>query len=82
MGDQLCLFVGPNNVTKNDDLDHSFNGFLLAYRWSLCHQDFQETALGFFLMGVLLNRWGSLPILLGNSSQQPATLGFPWYSSQ
>ena len=54
----------------------------IGCRWSLDHQDCQKTVLGFFLLGVLLNRWWSLPISLGNSSQQLATLGFLWYSSQ
>ena len=66
----------------SDILDPGFSGFLLAFRQSLGHQDCQETALGFFLMGVLVNRWGSFLVSLGNSSQWPATLGFPWYSSQ
>ena len=54
----------------------------IGFRWSLDHQNCQKTALGFFLTGVLLNRWGSLPVSLGNSSQRPVTLEFPWYSSQ
>ena len=36
----------------------------------------------YFLKGVLVNRWGSLHVSLRNSSQRPATLGFPWHSSQ
>ena len=59
-----------------------FQWLPIGCRWSLGHQDCQKTALGFFLMGVLLNKWGSLPFSLGNFSQGPATLGFPWYSSQ
>ena len=59
-----------------------FQSLPIGFRWSLGHQDCQKIALGFFLTGVLLNRWGLLPVSLGNSSQRPATLGFPWYSSQ
>ena len=62
--DQLCL-VGRSG---GDVLDPSFNGFLLAFRWSLSHQEFQETTLGFFLTGVLVNRWGLFLVSLGNSS--------------
>ena len=54
----------------------------IGFRWSLDHQDCQKTTLGFFLMGVLVNQWGSFPVSLGNSSQRPTTLGFPWYFSQ
>ena len=43
----------------SDVLDPSFSGFLLAFKWSLGHQDFQETALGFFLTGVLVNQFGN-----------------------
>ena len=59
-----------------------FQWLPIVCRWSLSHQDCQKTMLGFFLMGVLVNWWGSFPVSLGNSSQRPATLGFPWYSSQ
>ena len=82
VGDQLCLVVCQVVKYGSDVLDLGFSGFLLAFMWSLGHQYYQETSLGFYLTGVLVNRWGLLPISLGNSSQCPATLGFPWYSSQ
>ena len=57
-----------------------FQWLPIGFRWSLGHQDFQKIVIGFFLMGVLVNRWGSLAVSLGNFSQWQATLGFPWYS--
>ena len=59
-----------------------FQWLPIGFRWSLGHKDYQKIVLGFFLTGVLLNRWGSFPVSLGNFSQRPTTLGFPWYSSQ
>ena len=41
-----------------------FQWLPIGFRWSLSHQDYQKKVLGFFLMVVLLNRWGSLPVLL------------------
>ena len=38
--------------------------------------------LAFSSQAFILNRKGSFPVSLGSSSQQPATLGFLWYSSQ
>ena len=67
---QVVMIIGPR-----------FQWLPIGYRWSLDHQDYQKIVLGIFLTGVLVNRWGSLPVSLGNSSQRPATLGFPWYSS-
>ena len=47
----VVMMIGPQ-----------FQWLPIGYRWSLGHQDCQKTALSFFLMGLLLNRWGSFPI--------------------
>ena len=49
VGDQLCyMFIKLMGMMFGPQ----FQWLPIGYRWSLGHQDYQKTTLGFFLMGV------------------------------